>query len=305
MGMKISMDMDMKVGTENMNMKMIVDMRYRVTLTPTADPKEGITTMRLEPSNIEGDWDITSPGGHMVISLRGSDMKGTQNGVVVIDTAKDIGAAQAQELKKEILPLYLSGQVDLDTRGNIKQFRGDIPFVEFWTDALASQEGFFGIIFPERAIAVGDTWQESLSLKKMGQVKLEGDGLRCTVTFTRQPNVVVQGRSLSVFNLSAPFAHKNLTGSMEQMGQITRLNISKFDRRATGTYRFDPEKGVLTDGTMKADANASMNALVQGQALTMGLQMEMDMRVNLLSEKTESAQPRTAPVQTPAANVQR
>ena len=48
---------------EKMNMKTVYEMRYRVTLTPTADPKEGVSTMRLEPSNIEGDWDITGPGG--------------------------------------------------------------------------------------------------------------------------------------------------------------------------------------------------------------------------------------------------
>lgn len=284
MGVKVGLDMDIKVGTEKMNMKTVYEMRYRVTLTPTADPKEGVSTMRLEPSNIEGDWDITGPGGHIIISLRGADMKETQNGVVVIDTAKDIGVAQAQEFKKEILPLYLSGQVDLDPRGNVKQFRGDIPFVEFWADTIESQIGLWGIVFPERAIAVGETWQESLTLKKAGEVKLEGEGVRCTVTFTRQPDVVVQGRSLAVFSLSAPFNYKDLTGSMEQMGQIIRLNISYFDRRANGTFCFDQDRGVLTDGATKVDANTSMNALVEGQALTMGLQMEMDMRVNLLSE---------------------
>ncbi len=284
MGMKMSMDMDIKAGTENMNMKMIFDLRYRVTLTPTADPKDGITAMRLEPSDIEGDWEITGPGGSIVMSLRGADIKGTQNGVVVIDTAKGVGVDQAQEFKKEILPLYLSGLVELDTRGNVRQFRGDMPFVEYWTDALASQVGFWGIVFPEQPIAIGATWKETLSLKTVGEVKLEGDGLQCDLTFTRQPDVVAQGRSLAVFNLSAPFTHKDLTGTMEQMGQITRLNISKFDRNGTGTFRFDLDKGVLTDGAMKADANASMNALVQGQALTMDLQVEMDMHVNLLSE---------------------
>jgi len=305
MGMKMSMDMDMKVGTENVNMKMIFDLRYRVTLTPTADPEDGITAMRLEPSNIEGDWDITGPGGHIVMSLRGADMKGTQEGVVVIDTAKDVGVDQAQEFKKELLPLYLSGQVELDSRGNVKQFRGDLPFVEFWTDALASQGGFWGLVFPEQPIAVGATWKDALFIKKMGQVKLEGKGLQCALTFTRQPDVVAQGRSLAAFNLSAPFTHKDLTGTMEQMGQITRLNISNLDRNASGTFRFDIARGVLTDGAMKADGNASMNALVQGQALTMDLQVEMDMRVNLLSENKDAAQPRTPPVRTPAAGVRR
>jgi hypothetical protein len=208
--------------------------------------------------------------------------------------------AQAQEFKKEILPLYLSGQVDMDSRGNIKQFRGDLPFVEFWTDAVASQVGFFGVVFPERAIAIGDNWQETLSLKKMGQIKLEGEGLRCNVTFTRQPDAVVQGKRMAAFNLSAPFSHKDLTGFIEQMGQSMRLDISQFERRATGTIRFDQERGLLIDGTMKADANGSMNALVQGQALTMELKIEADMRVSLISEKETPAQQSGGEVRLPA-----
>ena len=288
MGTKMIMNMDMKSGSETMKMKMAFDMRYHVTLTPTASSKEGVTPMRMEPSDIEGDWDITGPGGNILLTLRGSDMVGKQDGVVIIDTKNNIGTDQAQSFKKEILPLYLSGQVDLDTRGEVRQFHGDMPFVEFWTEAIASQLGFFGLVFPENEIPVGSNWQESLSLKKMGQVKLDGDGVKCNMVFKRQPDVVTPDGTMAAFNVSAPFTCKDLSGSMEQMGQTTRLNISKMDRRATGSFLFDQGKGVLVEGTSKADAEASMNAVVQSQQLSINLQMEMDIRINLLSRQSET-----------------
>ncbi len=284
MGMKMTLDMDMKSGAESMTMKMSFDLRYRIKLTPTADTQAGATALRLDPSGIEGDWDITGPGGHIVITLRGTEMKGTQDGVVIINTAEDIGIEQAQAFKKEIMPLYLSGQVDLDPQGNVKGFRGDVPFVEFWTEAMSSQVGMWGIVFPQRALAVGDTWEEALVLKKMGQIKLEGDGMRCTVTFSRKPDVVASQKRLAEFSLSAPFSQKNLTGYMEQMGQVTRVNFTKFDRRAAGTIHFDQERGVLTDAVLRADADGSMSFAGQGQTASMELGIEMDMRVNLLSQ---------------------
>lgn len=289
-GLKMSTNTDIKAGTESLNTKMTSAIRYRLTLTPTANTKGGVTTMRLEPSNIEADWDITEAGNHIILSLRGSDMKGTLNGVVTIDTAKDIGTDEAQDFKKEILPLYLSGQVDLDNQGNIKQFRGDPPFVEFWTNAAATQVGLFGIVFPERPIPVGDIWQETLLLKKIDHTKIEGEGLHFTMTFTRQPDVVLEGKRIAVFNLSAPLSSKNLTGFEQQMGQNTRVNILQLDRRSTGTLRFDQERGVLIDCTTKADANGLIKTIVQGQEVTMDQKIDVDMQVNLISDKPSSVQ---------------
>lgn len=286
MGMKMKLNMDMKSGTESMTMKMSFDLRYRMKLTPAAESQGGVTALRLEPSGLEGDWDITGPGGHIVISLRGTEMKGTQDGNVIINTAEGVGVEQAQAFRKEITALYLSGNVDLDALGNVKGFRGDVPFVDYWTDAMSSQVGMWGIVFPGRAIAVGDTWEEALVLKKMGQIVLDGDGVRCTVTFNRKPDLVSQRGRLAEFSLSAPFSHKNLTGSIDQMGQITHVNLASFERHATGTLHFDRERGVVTDSALKTDATGSVTFEGQGQAASMELGIEMDVRVNLLPQES-------------------
>lgn len=40
---------------------------------------------------------------------------------------------------------------DLDTRGNVKQFRGDPDFVRFWNEMLEIQTDLFGVIFPVKS----------------------------------------------------------------------------------------------------------------------------------------------------------
>ena len=209
MRVAMKMVMDIKAGTEAVTTKTAFELRHHLKLTPAGEPKGDITTMRLELAEIEGDWDITNPGGRVLVTLRGSQVKATRDGTVIIDTANDVGSAQAQEFKKGLTPLYLTGQVELDSRGNVRKFSGDPPFVEHWTEASAAQVGFWGVVFPDRAIPVGESWKETLRLKKMGQVKLEGEGMDCTVTFTRQPDRVVRGKQLAVFQVSAPFSHKD------------------------------------------------------------------------------------------------
>lgn len=284
-GVKLKMNMDIKAGAESIKLKMAFDVRYTVKLTALKEPQDGVTPVRLEPSGVEVDWDITGPAGHIVLNLRGSQMKGTQNGIVIIDTARDIGVAQAQDFKKEIMALYLSGQADLDARGNTKKFRGDPPFVEFWTEAGEGQLGFFGSVFPERPVAVGGSWTENLSLKKIGQVMLEAPGLQGIVTFTRLPDSIVRGKPLATFNISAPFYQKGLKGSLEEGGQRTRLNVSHLGRRANGTFHFDQARGVLVDSKITGDGDGAMRTVVQGQEADMTLDMIMEVRTTLLEEK--------------------
>jgi len=278
---RMKMDMDMKVGQGSSKTKIDVTLRFNVKLTPKVEVKPGLTTCVLSTSDIDGDWDISGPAGTVVLKLRGAQMTGTQNGNVIIDTEKDIGTSQAKDFKKEIAALYLSGEMDLDSRGNIKDIRGEVPFVEFWKEANEASVGFFGIVLPEKPVAEGGTWFEKVALKKMGEILLEGEGLRCTVTFTRQPDTTVQGKPVALFKLSAPFSEKDLVGVLQQMGQKTRLSIPTFRRTATGTVHFDQAKGVLLDSDTKIDADASMNANIQGQDLKMDMKIGAEIGLKL------------------------
>lgn len=282
MSMKVGLGMDMEVGEENTKMDMAFEMRYNMKLTPVADPKDGIATLRMEPSNVEGDWDMDLPNGHMMITLRNGKMKGTLDGEVIIDTEHGIGEASAQEIKKEIFALFLSGRVDIDASGRIKKFDGDLSFVEFWTEATAAQLGLLGIVFPEKPIPAGSSWQESLCLKKMNAVKFDGDGLVSLLTFTRQPDEEIQGRSLAVFSLSAPLSKSGVFGTMEQNGPATKFNITKLDRNGIGKFYFDQVKGTLVDANMKADGKIQMNTTVGRKEMTMVCKVNMEMKAKQL-----------------------
>jgi hypothetical protein len=276
MGMKMRIDMQDEVNNKTTT---TTELRYQFKLTPLRASEDEITTMRLEPLDLEGYFDIFSPVGHIALFFRGSEIKGTVNGVPIIDTEKGIGVAEAEEFKKKILPFHLNGEIDIDSKGYVKGLRGDSPFVEFWKEVVDQHKSLFSIVFPDRAIAIGDTWTETITRKKLGEIELVGKELRCTVTFTRLPDITTQRKRLAVFSLSASCSAEGLTGLMEHEGEIIRVHISHLDLTTSGTIHFDKDKGILIDETMKEIA--VMNISMQNQVTKMSLSTEST--INLIN----------------------
>ena len=277
----MKIEMNMQVAGESATIEMNVELSYTVTLTPAGRVKEGVSTLHLEPSDIGGVWDISVPGAQTLVHLYGSSISGTQNGVLFIDTEKGIGLSQAREFTDELAGLYMSGEVDMDSAGRTIEIRGERKFFEFWKESNESQIGFFGIIFPPDSVAEGKTWTESISMKKMGDVVLNGE-LESDVTFTREPDTETGGRRLSVFSVSGPFSKKNVTGFMSQAGQRVTLDILALDRSYSGTFLFDRTNGNLIDSSAKIDAIASMKMAVQQQSVDLEMIMDVDMRLRYL-----------------------
>jgi hypothetical protein len=291
--------MDMKVGGETVKTKTDFAIRCKLKLTPKAQKSPGVTTCALSTSDVEQDVDTTNPAGNTVIKLRGAHTTVTLNGNVIVDTEKDIGTAQAKEFRKDLAPLYLTGELDLDSRGRVGDIRGEPAFVDFWKEANDASVGFFGIVFPEGPVAEGGSWKEEVVVRKMGEIVLEKEGMRSTVTFTRQPDTTSPpsrlplgkgkgegpaSRFIAMVKLSAPFDQKDLVGYLSQAGQKTRLDIPTFRRKVLGTIRFDLQQGVLIDSDTKIDADAAMNASVQGQQLNMDTKIEVAVGLKLAPE---------------------
>lgn len=280
--LKISMAMNMEMGGQVQATNMVYTMTYNATITATDKVKDGATTLDFKPSNIGGQWDIESAGSKVLMTLKGEHLKGTVNGQLFIDTENDIGVEEAKDVLDEMKPLYLAGQIDCDALGNIKRLHGNDDFVKFWTDMLAQQVGFYGIVFPEKPVAVGDAWEERLTLKKLDQLVLEGEGLRCDMKFTRLPDVEAKGGKLAVFELSAPFSHKNLKASMGGMGGETPLNIDKFERQAGGKMHFDQAKGIFTSSEIEVDVDVVMKTKAGPEDLGIDMKMGMEMEMKLV-----------------------
>jgi len=279
---RLSLDMDIQGPGERVKTKMGFEMRYRLKLTLKGKSGGDVSTVRMEPSGVEGDWDLTGPSGHVTRKVRGSDVIQTQDGVTTVDTRKGIGLREAKEARKEMAALHLSGEMDIDSKGNVIKVRGDVPFVEFWTGACEGQLGLMGVVFPEKPIATGDSWKGSFVLKKLGKILLEAPGLRCTVRIARQPDITVGGRTISRFTIAAPFKQRNLVGYTDQGGKRIRVNIPSFDRSASGTARFDAEKGALLDSNTKTDGRARMKMSVSGETAALDMVIGGSTQLRLL-----------------------
>lgn len=281
---KIDMAINMNIMLEgrSINTKMNIKMGYNVKLSPKSKVDRNISTVKLKPSGLECYWDVVGPSGKVITKLKDSEIISTQGGRTLIDTKRNIGLSAAKELKNSLSALYLSGEMDINSKGKVVKFRGDVPFVEFWNESIQGQPGFFSIIFPEKIISVGENWKETIVLKKMGEIFLKEPGLSCTVKFIREPDKRIKGKNICKFKLVSPFKHRNLSGYMNQGGQKLKLNISTFDRSCTGSIHFDAERGVLVDSSAKVDATAKMNMSVANQSATLDMKMKIVIGIKLL-----------------------
>lgn len=280
--LKDSTTTSMNNGQQNLSTISTFDIHYKIKLLGLNEPDHGVTTVSYKPFDFEGDSDIRNSTGHFVSTMRDFQVRGTQNGIVLFDTEKGIGLTQAKKFRNEMVTFFLSGQMDFDASGQVKAFYGDLPFIDFWNESMKTQIGFFGIAFTNQPVGIGDSWQKTVSMDTAGQVKLDGDKIICTNTYTRLTNSVVDGRTLATFVLNSPIDASDLTGHIEQPGQDTGVDISEFSRDGTGVYHFDQKGGLLTDSSVTTDGNITMTALVQGRSSTAQVTTRTELQIKLL-----------------------
>jgi|GEM_PF-2683400 len=270
MNMEIETSSDVESGGATQHIEMAYSLHYDFKLTQTEESNAQWHRLRLEPSNIQGHWDVKGPGGHIVVTLdSNAQMKGTQDETLLFDTENGIGVDQAQEFKKEIYPLYLSGSMELDSLGNLGKFYGDLPFEEFWNEATLGQIGMFGIVFPEKSVAVGQKWQKSLTMKKMSPIELDGKGVKVPIIFTRIADSLEAEKRLNVFDISSSFKYKNLSGTMAQSGMTFKVKIPQMDRIGSGRILFDKTRGVLIHAESNNNIIARMSLALEGETATL------------------------------------
>lgn len=282
MSMTMDMKMIMNMNGQEMTQDMLMTMAYNVTLTPKEVLEDGSVALHLQPSDIAMDWDIKGAEGNVVMSLREGHVTGNVDGTVTIDTKNGVGVEQAEMLKKEMAAAYLSGYIDMDSLGHTVDIRGEPAFVEFWEEASASQVGFWGIVFPATSVGVGDTWTDGLVLEKLGQIRLDGEGMNVQIEFTRRPDETVEGRRVAVFAADSPFRFEGLTGTMELPGGEVPLEVLRLERTTRASARFDQARGELIDVDTTANADTAMRAKIEGVDLTIDLDLGLEMTVDKL-----------------------
>jgi len=261
-------------GNKSALNKSTVETRYKIRLTPIRKAKDGIWTLHYEPFDIEQDVDTTGKSGHVVTTIRGLEIKSTQNGITVMDTSKDVGMSQAKNIKQMVYPMLLSGNIDLKPDGEASKFTGDLPFVDYWTELNRYRIGFFDIKFPTSAVAPGGSWNGTLTLNDMQGLKLGDKGIIETNVFSRGLSPSSGAEPIETFESTMASNSKDVMGSMETMGQNAMINIPSMVSNRSGKYQFDPAAGSLLSGSEDESVKITMDMLVQGHTVTTTLEIQ-------------------------------
>ena len=258
------------------------ELRYKLRLTAYKKNPDGTTSVYFKPYQVAQDLESAGPS-HVVTQIRGLKINRQQNGIVVIDTEKNLGMSQVGQIKLGLYPNLLSGIMDFDPAGGIRKFEGDLPFVDYWTNQLKNEVGYFRIQFPDHPVAVRQAWTQAVTVTSGGGATL-ADPLILTNTFTRDLDLVTNENPVAVFGLTSSDHLQNLSGYFEQMGQKSSLNISHFDHDGFGTFHFDPKRGVLLDAKDTDTGDISIEMLVQGNTATSHVNLRTEIQMDLIAD---------------------
>lgn len=275
MRMRTVLSMDVRAPAQTLSTRMQVEFRCDMVLTPVDNGNEGITTLRLETVGIQGEWDITGPAGRMIMALEDQDLTGTHDGVTIIDTAAGVGTEQATAFKQDMAPLFLTGTFALTERGEALSFDGEEAFVSFWRDTIGSQMGFFGIVFPERAVAQGDVWDATLPLQRIGDIRLLDEDVTAPVVFKREINIDERPR----FSVRSHLREKDLRGVTVRNGKDVEAVIGTLERDLAGSFDMDATGRILNVAKTKMNAIMAMDIDSEGENLNIRTHMDIEMEL--------------------------
>ncbi len=274
---------DARAGERSSLTRNSQDFRYKIRLTAVRANPDSTTTVYYEPFDFEEDIQSVGPGGQMDTSIRGLEIFGKQNGIVMVDTAKGIGMSQAQNLKPPVYPHLLSGYFDFDPTGHIQRINGDLPFIDTWQNNLKYNMNLFYIVFPTNSIAVHDSWTNYLTLKTGGGVVFNGDGFVQPWVFNRELDQAMTNAQVACFSLYESDIYKDVGGYLDQLGQQTSVAIPEHVESMNATFQFDQKLGRLI-GMKKSDRlHNDISMMVQGNPTESHGETEADISVTLIS----------------------
>jgi hypothetical protein len=260
----------------------VVHSRYKVRLTPVPGAAPGETLVHYEPFDVEQDVETTQGQSRFDVTMQGWEVKAQQNGITVIDTTRQIGIGQAKNFRNSLTWLLLSGWMVFDAQGKVSKIQGDIPFVESWKDSLKSLSGFWRVVLPDHPVAVGEHWENLVVAKESGGCTLEGDGVTNVFQFTRTADSVTNGATVANFDITGTENDTDVTAYFDQNGQNTSINLPRLSDFATGSFQFDPRRGILTDITVTDNGTLLMNMLSQGTTITANGKIDTETHIYLL-----------------------
>ena len=272
----------METGAKSVGTTNAGEFRFKLRLTPIRKSAEGVWTLHYEPFDFQEDVETFANGGHFTTAIKGLEVKSTQNGITVVDTAKGVGLAQAKPLKQGTYVRMLSGNFEFEPSGLVSKVDGDLPFIDYWSENIKNQMGLFDISFASEPVPAGGTWTKNLVVKDLEGIKLGESGLVETNTYVRQDGTGTANHLIPI-TVSMTISPKNIFGSMDNMGQNTTLNISEFTHQKTGKFLFDSEAGCLNSGDEEEARRLVIDMLSQGHTVTVTTELSIHSKFDLLT----------------------
>jgi hypothetical protein len=274
---------DSQVGQRSSLTRTTVDTRYKIRLTAVGTSQGGTTAVYFEPFDFEQDTHIVGPAGQMDATTRGLTILTKQNGVVMVDTEKGLGLSQSQNMKQAIYPHLLTGYMDFEPNGHIKNFEGDLPFIDTWQNNLKYNMNLFYVVFPTNTIAVHDTWTNYYSIKTVGPVVFNGDGIVQQWSYVRELDQTTTNGPVACFSLYESDDFKDLGGYLDQLGQQTVIDIPKHTESMNAMFQFDQKRGHLISMKKSDSLHEDGNMVVQGNAAESHTESETEISITLIS----------------------
>lgn len=259
------------------------DTRYKIRLTASGTNQDGTTAVYYEPFDFEQDLQSVGPGGQMDTSVRGLTIISKQNGVVVVDSEKNIGVSQSQNLKPAVYTHLLTGYFDFEPTGRIKKLEGNLPFVDVWQNNLKFSTNIFYIEFPTNSIAVHDSWTNYFKLKTANGVTFNGEGVVQPWVYNRESDQMTTAGQISSFSFSVSDSYKDISGYVDQYGQQTSVAVPRHTDNENAIFQFDQKLGCLVSMKKSDRSHDDMSMIVQGNPSEGHIDTTTDISITLLS----------------------
>ncbi|MGD0089781.1 MAG: hypothetical protein ABSE73_07660 [Planctomycetota bacterium] len=202
------------------------------------------------------------------VSVSKGHVKCTENGKVIVDSDNDIGLEQMPDYLRPIRNIgNAEVRLTLDSAGRQSQPEGDAGLTEL-LDAIRAggAEGFYPIpILAGRTAKVGESWESSYSLPKLGEFRLAKPAvIRPKMTFSKW--VAQAGKDLAQIEVATVLETRELKGENDSR---LLVEFTQYDRRGAGTFLLDPATGRFVEGALETTSKYHIDGEREGQ--TVGL----------------------------------
>jgi hypothetical protein len=274
----MNMKMDMEVASDAVNMKQGMDGTILFTFRNTCKKVvEGGYVCDAMFDDLEMDQRVAVGDQNVKVTVRGRKVKMEgPDGLVVVDTEKEVNPKLAEPILKELAGFGESMEIEMDARGLIKDGKKGKALPKL-LQGVASSGNLYPFVLPDKPVQVGDEWTHENEISSLGEMTLEGKPIKVPLKYRLERFEGEGALRVAVLSTKVDAEFKDIVcaGKMEGVGAEVALKIAKLTYKGTGETRFIPATGRVErsalDLTLKSEMTAEAQELGGALAMKRGL----------------------------------